>query len=160
MSSGFARKEVMMMTGAKAGNLNYFDSTSLVVPEKYGNPKRPSVVYSVEQVIQIKVIQRLREKLSLQEVRKILGFLAERNYAPSLFECQLVLIDEQLYLIEDMKEFGLQVLKASGKQRGQVVIHEIGKIGDVLSELRHQAYESKVLDFEKRAKGTLLELNV
>lgn len=160
MSSGFARREVIIMTGAKPSNLNYLDSSGLVVPQRCGNPKRPLVVYSVEQVIQIKVIQRLREKLSLQEVRKILGFLAERNYAPSLFECQLVLFDGQLYLIEDMKEFGLKVLKASGKNKGQVVIHQIGKIGDVLSELREQAYESKVLDFEKRAKGTLLEIGV
>jgi DNA-binding transcriptional MerR regulator len=160
MSSSFARKEVMMMTGSKPSNLNYFDSSGLVIPQRFGNPKRPSVVYSVEQVIQIKVIQRLREKLSLQEVRKILGFLAERNYAPSLFECQLVLLDGQLYLIEDMKEFGLKVLKASGKNKGQVVIHEIGKIGDVLSDLRKQAHESKVLDFEKRAKGTPLEVGV
>lgn len=160
MISGFARKEVMQMTGAKASNLDYFASTGLVVPLKHGNPKRPFVIYSVEQVIQIKVIQRLREKLSLQEVRKALVFLAERNYEPSLFDCQLVLIDEQLYLIENEQEFGSYVLKASGKDKGQVVIQGIGKIGDVLSELRKQAYESKVLDFEKRAKGTLLEIGV
>lgn len=159
MINGFTRKEVMTMTGVKPSNVNYFDSTGLVVPNRFGNPKRPLVVYSVEQVIQIKVIQRLREKLSLQEVRKILGFLAERNYTPSLFECQLVLFDGQLYMIEDMEKFGLEVIEASRKNKGQVVIHEIGKIGDVLSELRSQAYESKVLDFEKRAKGTLLETN-
>ena len=158
MSSGFARKEVMQMTGAKASNLDYFASTGLVVPEKYGNPKRPSIVYSVEQVIQIKVIQRLREKLSLQEVRKILGFLAKRNYAPSLFECQLVLIDEQLYLIENEQEFGSQVLKALNENKRQIAVNWIGKIGDILSDLKNQACENKVLDFKKRVKETLLEI--
>lgn len=158
MDSGFTRKEVLAMTGTKAGNLSYLDSTGLIRPKKYGNPKRPSVIYSVEQVLQIKIIQRLREKLSLQEIRKILQFLKERSYKPSLFKCNLVLLGDQLYLIEDMKDFGTQVLKASGKNKGQIAIHEIGPLGDVIAELRDEAHHHHVLDFDKRAKGTLLEV--
>lgn len=161
MSGGFTRQEVIAMTGAKASNLSYLDSTELVVPNKQGNPKRPTVIYSVEQVLQIKIIQRLREKLSLQEIRKILKFLEDRKYKPSLFECNLVLIEDQLYLIEDIEKFGaqiLQVLKASGKDKGQVVIHEIGPLGDVIADLRREAHRHNVLDFEKRAKGTPLEV--
>ncbi len=144
------------MTGAKPGNLSYLDRTGLIIPAKEGNLKRPTVIYSVEQVLQIKIIERLREKLSLQEIRKVLKFLHGRNYKPSLFSCNLVLIGEQAYLIEDERDFGFRVLEASGKNKGQVVIHEIGPIGDVITELRRQAQDS-VLDFDKRAKGTLLE---
>lgn len=155
MVNGFTRKEVISMTGAKPGNLSYLDRTGLVVPTKTGNLKRPTVIYTVEQSLQIKIIERLRERLSLQEIRKVLKFLHDRSYKPSLFKCNLVLIGEQAYLIEDKCEFGLRVLEASGRNKGQVVIHEIGPIGDVIAELRKEA-EGHILDFNKRTEGTLL----
>jgi DNA-binding transcriptional MerR regulator len=154
----FTRQEVIAMTGIKAGKLSYLDSTGLVIPEKRGNPKRPVVIYSVEQVIQLKIIQRLREKLSLQEIRKALNFLKSKNYQPSLFECNLVLIGDELFLVEDKGEFGEQVLRASGQNMGQIIVQEIGAIGDVINELRVEAEKNHVLDFQKRTKDTLLEL--
>lgn len=158
MASGFIRQEVLAMTGIKPGNLSYLDSADLVKPQKNGNPKRPTVIYSVEQVLQIKIIQRLREKLPLQEICKVLRFLQARNYQPSLFNCNLVFIEKQLYLIEDTSDFGARVLEASGKNKGQIVIHQVGSIGDVIPELRREAYHHQVLDFDKRSRGTLLDL--
>jgi DNA-binding transcriptional MerR regulator len=106
----FTRQEVITMTGIKAGKLSYLDSTGLVVPEKRGNPKRPIVIYSVEQVIQLKIIQRLREKLSLQTIK--------------------------------------------------VVIEQIKSIDDLLHELRADGNSKQILDFQKRIKGTLIELTI
>ena len=156
MLGGFTRKEVIAMTGAKPGNLSYMDRTGLVAPTKFGNLKRPTVIYEIEQVLQIKIIERLREQLSLQEIRKVLEFLQDRNYKPSLFKCNLAVIGEQAYPIEDETKFGHVVLEATGKNKGQIVIHEIGPIGDVIADLKKEA-EGHVLDFDKRTKGTLLE---
>ncbi|MHC5763277.1 MerR family transcriptional regulator [Nostoc sp.] len=156
MVSGLTRQETISLTGVSSSRLSYLDSTGLVSPEKFGNPKHPKVIYSWEKILQIKIIDRLREKLSLQEIRKVLEFLEERNYTPSLFKCNLVFIGEQLYLIENWKDFGLKVLEASGKNKGQLVIHQIGAIGEVIVEL--QARKDEVLDFDKRAKGTPLEI--
>jgi DNA-binding transcriptional MerR regulator len=157
MKSGFTRQEVLSMTGSKPGNLSYWDATQLIEPEKYGNPKKPTVIYNAEQVIQIKIIERLREHLSLQEIRKVLDFLKEQDYEPSIFKSQLVFIEDELYLVEDFSEFGNHVLQASGKNKGQIVIHEVGRIGDVIKELREEAERHNVLDFNKRVQGTLLE---
>lgn len=156
MTSGFTRQEALSITGITSGRLGYLDETGLISPQKFGNPKRPKVVYSVEQIIELKVISRLRERLSLQEIRKVIDFLKSRNYEQSLFNCNLVFADSQLYLIEDWEDFGMMVLKASGKNKGQIVIHEIGKIGEVLSDLRKEAEKHQVLDFEKRIQGTPL----
>jgi DNA-binding transcriptional MerR regulator len=157
MTNGFTRQETIAITGVKSGRLSYLDKTGLVVPEKHGNPRHPRVVYDWEKILQIKIIERLREKLSLQEIRKVLEFLRARGYNPSLFSCKLVFIGKQLYLIEDWEDFGNLVLEASGTNKGQIVIHEIGSIGEVLSELRQEAKKHHVLDFNKRAKGTPLE---
>lgn len=158
MASGLTRQETIALTSVSSSRLSYLDSTGLISPEKSGNSKRPKVIYSWEKIIQIKLIDRLREKLSLQEIRKVLRFLEDQGYSPSLFECKLVFIGEQLYFIQDKdwKDFGLRVLEASGKNKGQLFIHEIGPISLVIAEL--QARKDEVLDFDKRVKGTLLEM--
>lgn len=157
MTNGFTRQETIAITGAKSGRLSYLDKTGLVTPEKDGNPKHPKVTYNWEKVLQIKIIERLRENLSLQEIRKVLDFLQTRGYSPSLFRCKLVFVDKELYLIESWEKFGDLILKASGSNKGQVIIHEIGAIGEVLQELRQEAEKNEILDFNKRAKGTPLE---
>lgn len=157
MISGFTRQEALSITGITEGRLSYLDRTGLVSPEKLGNPKKPKVIYSVGQIIDLKVISRLREKLSLQEIRKVLDYLKQRNYEQSLFECNLIFVDEDLYLVENWDEFGQTVVsKASGKDKGQIVIHDIGKIGEVISELQKEAEKRQVLDYEKRTRGTPL----
>lgn len=158
MASGFNRQETIALTNISSGRLSYLDRTNLVVPQKFGNPKHPKVVYSWEQVLQLKTIERLRERLSLQEIRKVLDFLSERGYTPSLFKCNLVFVGPQLYLIEDWEDFGKLVLEASGKNKGQIVVHEVGPIGDVISDLWKEAQEHHVLDFDKRAKIQIEEL--
>lgn len=155
MVSGFTRQETIALTGVDSGRLSYLDRTKLVVPLKFGNPRHPKVVYSWQQVLELKIIERLREKLSLQEIRKVLKFLQERDYEPSFFVNNLVLVNKKLYLIEDPRDFGLTVLEASGKNRGQVVIHEVGAIGNIIDELAKEAEKHHVLDFEKRAGITL-----
>ena len=155
--SGFTRQETLALTGISSGRLSYLDRTGLVVPEKFGNPKHPKVVYSWQQVLEIKTIERLREKLSLQEIRKVLEFLKLKEYKPSFFVHSLVFVNSQLYLIEDLKEFGLIVLEASGSNQGQVVIHEVGPVGDVIAELWKEAQKHHVLDFDKRSGISLNE---
>lgn len=160
MASGFTRQETIALTGISSGRLSYLDRTQLVVPVKFGNPRHPKVVYSWQQVLEIKTIERLREKLPLQEIRKILEFLKERDHQPTFFAHRLVFVNDQLFLIEDLREFGLRVLEASGDGKGQVVIHEVGTIGDIIAELTREAERHHVLDFEKRAGILSADLKV
>ncbi len=155
MVSGFTRQEALALTGISSGRLSYLDRTGLVVPEKFGNSKHPKVIYSWQQVLEIKTIERLREKLSLQEIRKVLEFLKLKEHKPSFFVHSLVFVNAQLYLIEDLKDFGLMVLEASGKNQGQVAIQEVGSVGDVIADLWKEAQKHHVLDFDKRS-GVLL----
>jgi DNA-binding transcriptional MerR regulator len=157
MASGFTRQEAIALTGISSGRLSYLDRTGLVVPDKFGNPKHPKVVYGWQKILEIKTIERLRERLSLQEIRKVLEFLKSKNYKPSFFIHSLVFLNSQLYLIEDLKDFGLMVLETSGKNKGQVVIHEVGPIGDVITDLYREAQKHHVLDFDKRAEILLRE---
>jgi DNA-binding transcriptional MerR regulator len=149
--SGFTRQETLALTRIGSGRLSYLDRTGLVLPTKFGNSKHPKVVYSWQQVLEIKTIERLREKLSLQEIRKVLEFLKVKEHKPSFFAHSLVFVNSKLYLIEDLKDFSLTVLEASGSNQGQVIIHEVGPVGDVITELWKEAQKHHVLDFDKRS---------
>lgn len=155
MLKGFTRKEVMNLTGVTSGKLSYWDKTDVVSPDKIGNPKKPTVVYQWKHVMQLQVIMRLKEKLSLQEIRKILDFLESRNYNNSLFECKLFFVGTELYLVENSKEFADYIVKASGDNRGELVLKEVEPFKSILAGLK--AEENCVPDFEKRIKGTPLE---
>ena len=151
MLHGFTRQETIALTGISSSRLSYLDRTSLVTPKKIGNRKHPKVIYSWKQVLELKTIERLRENLSLQEIRKVLSFLRERDYKTTFFEHRLVFVNLQLYLVEDVQNFGLIVLEASGNNKGQVIIREIGAVGDIITELWAEAQKHQVLDFDKRA---------
>ena len=157
MANGFTRKEAMALTGITSGKISYWDETGLVTPVKYGNPKKPTVIYSWQQILKLKLISRLREKLSLQEIRKVVDFLEERNYSQSLFECKLFLINSELFLVENRNQMGDLMFKASGANKGQVIVHELEPFKTILASLKTEAKANHVLDFEKRIKGTALE---
>ena len=157
MANGFNRKETMALTGITSGKISYWDETGLVSPVKYGNPKKPKVVYSWQQILKLKLITRLRKELSLQEIRNVVDFLEERNYNQSLFECKLFLINSELFLVENSEELGNLVIKASGNNKGQIVVRELEPFKTILAGLKEEAVANHVLDFEKRIKGTALE---
>lgn len=55
----FTRQRAIALTGADSNRLSYLDRQGLVVPEKFGNPKRPVVLYSEMQLLQITAAQKV-----------------------------------------------------------------------------------------------------
>ncbi len=157
MTSGFDRQETIALTGITAGKLSYWDQTNLVKPTKIGNPKKPNVIYSWKQVIQLKIIDRLRENLSLQEIRKVLEFLEKENYSQNVFECNLFLVDSELFLIDKVEELGTRIILASGKNKGQIMVQTIDPFKSILENLKKEGHKNHISDFENRIKGTALE---
>ena len=144
MSATYTRQQAMYLTGATSNKLSYLDRTGLVVPAKSGNPKHPRVKYTLEQVLTINTIYRLRERLSLQEIRKVLAYLNERSYRPSLFKASLLFFGEKLYLLEQDK-LNKMLIELSGKHRGQAVMLRIADpIGDVYEEIQRRAVEHQI----------------
>lgn len=130
----FTRPEVIAMTNIKASKLSYYDSSALVVPEKRGNPKRPRVTYTAEQILELKIIQQLQKGLSLQAVRKLLDFLRSNNYQHLLSEYVLVLVGDNL-----------------------LPLKELGSITTIIDELKVEAKRNQIVDFDKRIKDTILD---
>lgn len=160
MNRYFSRQEVLRLTGVTSNKLSYLDRTNLVCPQRFQREgsERPQVVYSLSQILQIKIIYRLREELSLQEIRRVLAELEKQGYEPSLFKMNLLFFNGELFLLEGESKVNEKIIQLTGKHRGQIILHKVDPIGDVVEELYKEAQRHHILDFEKRIEGTPIAL--
>jgi DNA-binding transcriptional MerR regulator len=157
---GFTRQETLALAKATSGRLAYLDRTGLIVPEKYGNPKKPTVIYSWEQLLEIIAIKALRQKVSLQVVRRIIQFLDERGFDPSLRDKRLVAIDEEVFWVMPDWSDMLRVMKIADKKGGnkdlgQFVLVVLPSLSDIISEVWKAAHSCNIVNidsFKRRAK--------
>lgn len=156
---GFTRQETLALTKTTSSRLAYLDRTGVVVPEKYGNSKKPTVIYRWEQVLEIRAINDLRQKISLQTVRKIVQFLDESGFGTSLRNKHLVVVnDDVFWVMPDWSDMP-RVMKVAGKKNkglGQFVLIVLPLISDIIKAVWESAKKSKVIDFEsfkRRAKA-------
>lgn len=156
---GFTRQETLALTNTTSSRLAYLDRTGVVVPEKYGNSKKPTVIYSWKQVLEIRAINDLRQKISLQTVRKIVQFLDEGGFDTSLKDKHLVVVnDEVFWVMPDWSDMP-RIMKVAGKKNkglGQFVLIVLPPISDIIKAVWENAKNSKVIDFEsfkRRAKA-------
>ncbi|BAZ16492.1 hypothetical protein NIES4071_83690 [Calothrix sp. NIES-4071] len=160
--SGFTRQETMHLAGCTSSRLAYLEKVGLIVPYRFGNNARPTVIFSWEQLLEIRAIKNLRKDVSLQTVRKLIKFLDDSGYDNSLRDKQLVVVGEEIFWVkQDWSDFGenlptaVKVAGKSGKQVGQYVLIVIPPLIDIVNEIWEAARKSKVVDFnsfERRAK--------
>lgn len=147
----------MSLTGFKSGRLSYFDRTHLVKPEKIGDLKHPVVLYTWEQLLELRAIAKLRDKLSLQQVRQVVKFLRESGYENGLYNKPLLFINSVLCLETGKNELGERLVsEVSGKHSGQLVFEWIDPLGQLDKEVEDDARSNPAINFESfrdRAKS-------
>lgn len=161
---GFTRTETLALTGTTSNRLSYLDRTDVVVPQKYGNPKKPTVIYTWEQVLEIRAISHLRQKISLQTVRKIIQFLQKSGFDDCLRDKHLVVVNEEVYWVmgdwSDMPQV-MKVADKKNKYKGQFVLIIIPQLACVIQDVWKEAKKSNIVDFEsfkQRAKAKPFEV--
>jgi DNA-binding transcriptional MerR regulator len=157
--NGFTRQETIALTKTTSSRLAYLDRVGVVVPEKYGNTKKPMVIYSWEQVLQIRAINDLRKQVSLQAIREIIQSLEKNGYDSSLWDKHLVTVNGEIHwVMPDWSDIPKVMQLASKKNKsgfGQLVLVAIPTLNDIVKAVWHAAKTSKVIDFEsfrRRAK--------
>ncbi|MHC5724728.1 MAG: MerR family transcriptional regulator, partial [Nostoc sp.] len=153
----FTRRETMDLTGATSNQLQYLERAGLVMPAREWNgKKKPEVYYNWQQVLDIRAIRNLREKTSLQVIRKILEFFEEYQIDKSLRDKRIVVVDDQvLWVKHDWSDLGKQIseqisaLKVAdkrGKGIGQYTLLVIPAFIDIVDEIWRAAEKSHVID--------------
>lgn len=146
----------MALTGLKSGRLSYFDQTELVQPEKIGGSKHPVVLYSWEQLLELRVIAKLRDRLSLQQIRQVIKFLRDSGYEDGLYNKPLLFINSSLCLQTDKDELGRRLaMEVLGSHSGQLVFDWIDPLGKLDEEVAAEAQNNPAIyfpSFQKRAQ--------
>ena len=158
---GFTRQETLKLTQCTSSRLSYLEKVELVVPERIGVSRKPVVIFSWEQLLEIKAIKNLRKDISLQTVRKIVEFLNHHGYNDGIKDKKLVVVDDEVFWVKsDMTDLGPRIAAltvASKKGRaGQFVLTVIEPLADIVDEIWRTAQQSEVIDFESfkaRAKA-------
>lgn len=133
----FSRQQAIELSGLSSGQLSRFDKTGIVQPRKLGSTAHPTVLYTLNQVLELRTIAALRQKLSMQEIKKVIDYLREHEFEPALFGKFLIFCNDELYWIafDDLSE---AIVKLSGKNKGQIVLKAVHPIGDVISGLQEE----------------------
>lgn len=165
---GFTRRETLDLTETTSNRLQYLERIGLIVPERVGNSSKPTVIYTWEQVLEIRAIKNLRQEISLQTLRKIVDVLNKYGFDDSLRDKQIVAIDQDVFWIRrDWSDFfeqmpkALKVASKKGKDIGQYTLIVIPTLIDIVDEIWAAAEKSKVINIEsfmKRAKAKSTKL--
>ena len=97
---GFTRPETLALTGTTSNRLQYLERAELVVPSRIGLSKKPTVIYTWEQILEIQAIKNLRQEVSLQTVRKIIDFLDKECCNDNLLRNkQLIVVNDDVFWV-------------------------------------------------------------
>ncbi|MCG9890206.1 MAG: MerR family transcriptional regulator [Thermosynechococcaceae cyanobacterium MS004] len=159
---GFSRREVISLTGCTSSRLAYLEKSGLIIPERVGETGRPLVLFSWEQLLEIRAIKNLRKDVSLQKVRKIIDFLNTKGYSESLRDKNIVVINDEVYWLDpgwsDLPGLMMKVAGPSSEGLGQLAYYElivISSLNQLVEDVWASARDSKVVNFEafkQRAK--------
>jgi DNA-binding transcriptional MerR regulator len=160
---GFTRRETIDLAETTSNRLQYLERVGLVVPQRIEVSRQTTVIYSWEQLLEIRAIKNLRQEISLQTVRKIVDVLNRYGFDESLRDKQLVAINDDVFWIrQDWADFSermpkaLKVASKKGKNIGQYVLIVIPTLINIVDEVWLAAEKSKVVDmesFRNRAKA-------
>jgi DNA-binding transcriptional MerR regulator len=160
---GFTRQETLALTGTTSNRLQYLDRSGLVVPERFGNSRKPTVVYTWAQVLEIRAIKNLRQEVSLQTVRKIINLLDQSGFDNSLRDKKIVVLNDEVYWVmpdwSDMPRV-MKVADKGDRELGQFMLIVIPPLASVVEEVWDAAQKSEVIDFDsfrRRAKAQPLQ---
>jgi len=95
---GFPRPEVIAITGINVDRLNYLDKTNTVVPYRYGNKKKPVLLFTWAQLIQLKLVDILKaDNVNDIVIDKILFKVNQEYKTPDFLHQNFIVYNDEAY---------------------------------------------------------------
>jgi DNA-binding transcriptional MerR regulator len=158
MENIFSRQQAIELSGLSSGQLSRLDKSGIVQPKKLGSTAHPTVLYTLNQILELRTIASLRQKLSMQEIRKVIDHLRERAFEPTLFGKFLIFCDDELYWVP-FDELSEKIVKLSGKNKGQIVLKAVHPIGDIIAGLEEEVKQREAAEREANLRLSLFTEN-
>jgi DNA-binding transcriptional MerR regulator len=111
----FPRRHVVSLARSSPGRLAYLEKTGIVVPQRVGQPPKTEVVYSWEQILEIRAISRLRQHLSFQTIRKILQYFEDHGFGRSLRDKQFLITCHSVSWVRSAPRVAPQIVQLTSR---------------------------------------------
>jgi len=155
----FTRQEVIKLSGLTATRLSYLDRIDMVKPLKTNSTKKPTCLYTWEQLLELRCIFKLRENASLIQLRQAKAYLENCFGSDDLAEKQLISVNNVIYLKQDTSdELRHLLIEISGKNQGQITSLIFFSLNNILVELWEESRHHNIVDFSSRAKQKPLKV--
>jgi hypothetical protein len=121
----FPRRHAVILARSSPSRLAYLERVGIISPQRVGVPHRPEVFYSWEQILEIRTINRLRQSLSFQTIRKIIQYFEEHGFSRSLRDKHLMITNQGVSWIRPRPSLPPEVIQLVGKCKspvGQLVL--------------------------------------
>ncbi|ASC72464.1 hypothetical protein XM38_034210 [Halomicronema hongdechloris C2206] len=153
----FTRRETLILAKTTLGRLTYLAKTGIVVPQLSQQTRPPMLLYSWEQVLEVRAITYLRRHASLQAIRKIVTFLNDNGFDCSLRNKHLVVSNDEVNWVMPNNSGVPQIMHMTGRNQptGQLVLAVLPPLSSIIQDVWETARTSNVIDFEhfkQRAK--------
>lgn len=157
LHQGFDRQETMLLASVTSSRLVYLDRQSVIVPQKSGSPKKPHILYTWEQVLQIRILTHFKQKISLALTKKLVRYFNDVGILKNWADRHLVIIDDEIHPVapdwSNMPEIMRSGFLANDGNEFTVIVtpHVEGIVDDIWM----LAIESDAIDsdsFVERAK--------
>lgn len=143
----WSRQETMRMSGLTRGQFQGFEKLNILSPMKIGDLKKPTVLFTWEQILIIRAYAKLRANCSVRSLKQALEYLKPLEASDLLRDKRLVAYQNCIYWVDTDEELKT-VLQVSGKNQGQFIMTF------TIQDLDNEAYENgkkgNVVDFEER----------
>jgi hypothetical protein len=157
---GFTQRETVILTRTSPSRLAYLAKTGVVIPHGHcptaaadASRAEGNCHYDWEQILELRAINHLRQKTSLQTIRKIVAFLETHGSDRCLHNKQLIVSDDEVDWIQPHTKTQLpqivQVVGPANKHVGQLKIPAIPPVMALVNEVWDAAQRSNVIDFER-----------
>jgi DNA-binding transcriptional MerR regulator len=145
----FTRREAIVLSRTNAGRLAYLARTGIVVPHRLQAARRVRLLYSWEQILELRAINHLRQQVSLQTIRQVVEFLEQGGFEGSLHDKNLIIANGAVDWVRADCPQSPQILQVAGQKHvGQLKLLALPPLGTLVEEVWETARKSNVIDFE------------
>lgn len=164
--NGFTRQEVSELTGVTIHRLQYLDRTGLIVGSRVGSSRKPVLLYSWNQVLQVLYVRDCKDYLDDNDLKMALEKLNELiGYKHCLVKFEIIYKDKKLHrfvwLHQDDSRFNVfEVMKSIQEEKFEPgEVFEMGEfdlsnltilkpVRDYVNEVVKAAKASKTIDYQ------------
>ena len=145
------RDRAAKLAGVSERRVAYWSQRGLVMPtvEERLSPQRPVRLYRFPELMSLMVVAKLRDKASLQEIRRVIDYLRDLGYPEPLTELRFAVAGRKLYFESPDGRW------EHDRRPGQIVLDQVLKLEPMRAKIRAAGRDKATVGKVERRRGAM-----